>query len=155
MKLVKQNGKGFQYRLSPQEAHSLRLLIAQFPVGALAPVKISKSDTEAAEREKLLGESLAAHRKKLKREARVLVQSARFKTSGHHQLYRISHGKREVMLQVLNDIRVESWRAMGEPENLETCPFDLSQDKFRYLYLMHIAGEFECCFLNLEEPGEK
>ena len=55
------------------------------------------------------------------------------------------------MLQVLNDIRVESWRALGEPENLETCAFELSQDKFKFFYLMYLAGEFECCFLNLEE----
>src|SRR5215469_3024385 len=132
MKLVKQSGKGFQYRLSPQEAHTLQLLLGQFPVGALSPVKISKSDPEANEREKLLNESLAAHRKKLRREAKVLVQPAKFKTSGHHQIYRISHGKREVMLQVLNDIRVESWRALGEPENLETCAFDLPQEKFKF-----------------------
>lgn len=156
MKLVKQTGKGFQYRLSAQEAHSLRQLMRQFPVGSLAPAQISKSDPEALEREKLLNESLEAHRKKLKREAKVLVQPAKFKTAGNHQLYRISHGKREVMLQILNDIRVESWRILGEPENLEARAFDLPQEKFKYFYLMYLAGEFEFYFLNLEElAGEE
>ena len=155
MKLVKQNGKGFEYRLTAQEAHSLRLLVGLFPVAALLPGKISKSDPEALEREKLLNESLAAHRENLRRQAKELVQPARFKASGNHQLYRISHGKREVMLQVLNDIRVDSWRVLGEPENLDTCAFELPQDKFKYYYLMYIAGEFEYYFLNLEGPGGK
>jgi hypothetical protein len=155
MKLVKQTGKGFQYRLTAQEAYSLRLLVGLFPVGALSPVKISKSDPETEEREKLLNESLAAHRANLKRQAKALVQPAKFKTSGNHKLYQISHGKREVMLQILNDIRVESWRVLGEPENLETCTFELPQDKFKYFYLMYIAGEFEYHFLNLEEQGGK
>jgi hypothetical protein len=155
MKLVKQTGKGFQYRLTAQEAHSLRLLVGLFPVGALSHIKISKSDSDAAERERLLNESLAAHRANLRRQAKALVQPARFKTSGNHKLYHVSPGKREVMLQVLNDIRVESWRILGEPENLDTCAFELPQDKFKYFYLMYIAGEFEYYFLNLEEQGGK
>jgi hypothetical protein len=155
MKLAKQTGKGFQYSLSPREAHSLRLLVRQFPIAAWAPVKISKSDPEAVERENLLNESLAAHRKKLKRQAKVLVQPAKFKTSGSYQLYRISREKREVMLQILNDIRVESWRALGEPENLDTFGFELPQDKFKYFYLMRLAGEFEYHFLNLDGENGK
>jgi hypothetical protein len=155
MKLVKQDSKGFQYRLTPQEAHSLCLLVGLFPIAELSNVKISKSDPEAHEREKLLNESLAAHRKNLKRQAKALVQPDKFKASGNHQLYQISHGKRETMLQILNDIRVESWRVLGEPENLDTCAFELPQDKFKYYYLMYIAGEFEFYFLNLEEPGGK
>src|SRR5579872_3650494 len=101
MKLVKQTGQGFQYQLTSQEANLLRMLVGQFPVAVLSSVKISKTDTEALEREKLLNESLVAHREKLKRQSRVLVQPGKFTASGHHRIFRISREKREVMLQIL------------------------------------------------------
>ncbi|HTR42749.1 MAG TPA: hypothetical protein VMH87_14145 [Pseudomonadales bacterium] len=155
MKLVKQDSRGCQYQLSSQEAKSLRLLVDQFPVAEQLPVKISKSDPEALEREKLLNESLADHREKLKQQSAALVEPGKFKTSGKHQVFRISQEKREVMLQILNDIRVESWRALGEPEDLENCAVNLPQDKFKYYYFMYQAGYFQYHFLNVEgQAGE-
>ncbi len=155
MKLVKQTGKGFQYSLSSQEAHALRALVGQFPVAALVPVKISKSDPEGGEREKLLNESLAAHRNELKHKAETLIAPGKFKTSGNYRIFRISREKREMMLQIINDVRVESWRALGEPENLEKPVPDLPKDKFKLYHFMHLAGYFEYHFLNLDGENGK
>ena len=155
MKLVKETNRGFQYQLSPQEARSLRLLITQFPVAPLSAVKISKSDPEAFARERLLNESLAAHREELKRKAGELIAPDKFTESGSSRLFRISAQKRETMLQILNDIRVESWRALGGPENLETCALGLTGEKFKYYHFMHTAGFFEYHFLNLGGLDEK
>jgi|SRR5580698_2960161 hypothetical protein len=155
MKLVKQTGKGCQYQLSPQEAQSLRFLVNQFPIAALSMVKISKTDPGMVEREKLLNESLATHREELKHKAETLVAPGKFKKSGNDHLFRTNHEERETLLQILNDIRVESWRALGEPENLERPTPDLPKDKLKYYHCMHLAGYFEYHFLNLDEqPGE-
>lgn len=151
MKLAKQSDDGFQYQLSREEAHFLRLLLRQFPIAAFSPVMISKGHSRAVEREKLLNESLAAHRNELKQKAKDLAGEDKFKTLEGNQLFYVNREGRETMLQVLNNIRVESWRILGEPENLDLNLSELPQEKIRHYQLMQLAGYFECCFLNLEE----
>ena len=155
MKLTHQDSHGFEYKLSPEEAHFLRLLVRQFPIKAFSPVTISRTDSSAVEREKLINESLAAHRDELKRKAGGLVREEKFKTAGAHQLFHINLEEREILLQILNDIRVESWRILGEPEDLDLKIFDLPREKIRYGQFMHIAGYFEHHLLNLDEPDAK
>ena len=151
MKLVKQTKRGFQYQLSQEEANSLRHLVNQFPFTGLSPAKVSKTDSNAIEREKLLNESMAGHRRELKRQAGDLVSVDKFKASGSRQLFNINPEERETMLQILNDIRVESWKSLGEPENLEINVVELPKDKIRHYHFMHLSGYFEHHFLNLEE----
>ncbi len=153
MKLAKQTKRGFQYELDGEDAESLRFLVKQFPITAFSPANISKTDSasNAEEREKLINESLRAHRTELKRKARKLVMREKFKKSDGKHFYRISLQSRETMLQILNDIRVESWRILGEPEDPEASVFRLTGDKFKYYHFMRLAGYFEYHFLNLDE----
>lgn len=151
MKLAEETKKGFEYHVSAQDAYFLRFLVKQFPPPAFAPARISKTDSDAAERENWLNESLAAHRDHLRRKARNLVNSGKFKMAGKAQLYRISREGREIMLQILNELRVESWRILGEPENLDLNIFDLPREKIKYHQIMTLAGYFEHHFLNLNE----
>lgn len=153
MKLVKQTKKGFQYELDEEDADSLRFLVKQFPLTAFSPVDISKTDSgsSAVEREALINESLRAHRDELKRKARKLVLREKFKKLDGKQFFNVSPGAREAMLQILNDIRVESWRVLGEPEDPDVNIFGLSKEKFKYYHFMRLAGYFEYHFLNLEE----
>jgi hypothetical protein len=153
MKLVKQTQRGFQYELNGEDGESLRFLVKQFPITAFSPARISRSDAglKTLEREKLINESLQAHREELKRKARGLVLRERFKTVNGKQFYRISLPARETMLQILNDIRVESWRILGEPEDPEAVVFRVAGEKFKYYHFMRLAGYFEYHFLNLEE----
>ena len=157
MKLAKQTKRGFQYELDGEDAESLRFLVKQFPITAFSPANISKTDSgsNTEEREKLINESLRAHRTELKRKARTLVTREKFKRSDGKQFYRISLRARETMLQILNDIRVESWRILGEPEDPEASVFRLTGDKFKYYHFMRLAGYFEYHFLNLEEEERR
>ncbi len=154
MKLAKQTKKGFQYRLNREDVEALRFLVRQFPLTAFSPVKISKTDTEAEEREKLLNESLSEHRDGLKRKARNFIRRDKFKISGKNRFYHLSLEAREAMLQILNDMRVESWRALGEPENLEVNVYSLTKERIKYYRLMYLSGYFEHHFLNLEDEKE-
>lgn len=154
MKLVKQSRSTFQYRLSPEEAHSLRLLMSQFPLTTPSLVKISKTGASMLEREKLLNEALAEHRNLLKQKAGDLMSVTRFKTMEDGQFFRVNPEERETMLQILNDIRVESWRALGEPEDPDIDILELPKDMMKYCHFMHLAGYFEHHFLNLETQDE-
>ena len=153
MKLVKQAGDGWQYQLNKAEANCLQNLLSRFPITANAAVKISRTDGDprAAEREKLLNESLAGHRETLKKRARSLAGADKFRARGNGWLLSINSGERESLFQILNDIRVGSWRALGEPEDLETQSPNPTEQEEAFYNIMNLAGYFEHNLLKLEE----
>ena len=144
MKLLKHSSAGWKYALEQKEGMFLRMLVAEFPLIAATAVKINRAggDTRSAERERLLNESLAQHRQDLKRQARKLL-AARLKPGKAGWRLSVNVDEREVLLQLLNDIRVESWHALGEPENLDTLPPLPSEADLRHHNLMQLAGYFE------------
>jgi hypothetical protein len=60
--------------------------------------------------------------------------------------FSLKHPDLEWLLQVLNDIRVGSWLALGEPEQGKLP--SLNQQNFRYLVAMEICGAFESLLLS-------
>jgi hypothetical protein len=144
MKLLKQNGAEWKYELKQTEGLLLISLVNDFPLAAAATVKIARgsADPKTAERERWLNESLAQHRRELKREAEKLL-SARLKAGKNSWRLSLNLEGREVLLQLLNDVRVESWRALGEPEDINTLPPQPSEADLRHHQFMHLAGYFE------------
>ena len=108
MKLVKQSEGTWQYALNQNEFDLLGRLLKQFPYTESVPAKISKTDkdSKSVEREKLLNESMAEHRKELKRQAVNLLTGNKLKKSERRHLLKLTAEDREIMLQILNDIRV-------------------------------------------------
>ena len=123
MRMLKHSGAGWKYGLELKEGMLLRALVKEFPLTAATAAKITRTGAgaESAERERLLNESLAQHRQELKRLAGKLL-ATRLKAGKDDWRLALSGNEREVLLQLLNDIRVESWHALGEPENLDTLP---------------------------------
>jgi hypothetical protein len=144
MKLLKQSANEWKYGLEPKEGMLLRALVREFPHTKAAPVKITRTNTDAkaAERERLLNESLANHRQELKKRAGKLL-SANLKPGKDGWRLSLSLEEREVLLQLINDIRVECWHVLGEPEDLEAIPSHPSEANLRQHHLMHLAGYFE------------
>jgi hypothetical protein len=131
--------------LNQVEADLLKQLLKNFPFTGNAPVKISKTDADpkSAERDRLLNESLAEHRKELKRQANNLISTEKLKTNEKGHLLTLNAEEREILLQILNDIRVGCWHVLGEPESLELHkPKCSAQDLARH-QLMDLAGYFE------------
>ena len=151
MRLLNQSGAGWKYELNQNEGMLLRALVKEFPLAAATAVKISRNgaDPKSAERERLLNESLAEHRLELKRLAGKLL-AARLKPEKDGWRLSVNVNEREVLLQLLNDIRVESWHALGEPESLEALSPHPSEADLRHHHLMHLAGYFEFKMLNAE-----
>lgn len=151
MRLVRQSGGHWQYHLNQNEADILLGLVKKFPFTGMGPVQASKTDSDpkAAEREKLLAESLAEHRKELKKLAQNLLGEDKWKKSGEDRFLTLNSESREVLLQVLNDIRVGCWRALGEPEELDAP----TRKGSGLRYLMELAGHFEMSLLEPEEES--
>jgi hypothetical protein len=157
MKLVKQAEDRWECRLNQAEALCLRSLLDQFPVTTGRPAKISRTDDDpqTVERNRLLDESLAEHRKKLKQKAGDLAGDDRFEVQGQDWRLNLSSEERETLLQILNDIRVGSWQALGEPEDLE-LPMSFTNEKERRLHhFMNLAGYFEQSLLIHELGGDE
>ena len=154
MKLVQSSPERWQFQLNQNEADLLLGLVRKFPFTEMEPVRASKTDRtpKAVEREKLLNESLAEHRKALQRLATNLLGEEKWKTSDAGRLLTLDAEAREILLQILNDIRIGCWHALGEPENLDSPPDQSSLKDFACRHLMDLAGHFEMALL---EPDEE
>lgn len=145
MKPIKRAGDCWEYILNHAEADLLRDLLTRFPQADDFPAQISRTDKDpkAAGRERLLNESLAEHRRELQRQAMKLLADDRLRRRDKSHLLKLSGEDREILLQILNDIRVGCWRALGQPETLDFQPSGLSARELAQHSLMNLAGYFE------------
>ena len=145
MKLVNQKGESRHYALNQNEVDLLKSLLKRFPFTANFPAKISRTDADpkSAERERVLNESLAEHRRELKKQAMNLVSANTFKQNEKGHSLTLNAEEREILLQILNDIRVGCWRASGEPETMGWQNPDCSTPELQRHRLMNLAGYFE------------
>lgn len=156
MKLLKHSRTGWRYGLEQREGILLRMLVEEFPLTVATAARITRTgdDPESVERERLLNEALAKHRQELKRKAGKLLAD-RLKAGNGGWRLSLNVVDREVLLQLLNDIRVESWHALDEPENLEAHPPKASKAALRHHQLMQLAGYFEWKILDSSGLGEE
>lgn len=145
MKPVKKTGDCWEYVLNHAEADLLRDLLTRFPLTNDFPAQMSKTDKDpkAAGRERLLNESLAEHRQELRRQAMKLLADEKLSRREKSHLLKLSGEDREILLQILNDVRMGTWRALGQPETLDFQPSGLSAYELSQHSLMNLAGYFE------------
>jgi hypothetical protein len=145
MKMLKRSQGKRRYALHENEFVLLCHLLNKFPLTGIVSAKISRTDEDpkSVEREKMLKESMAEHRKELKRGAVNLITANKLKMSNKRYVLTLSAEDREIILQILNDIRVGCWHALGKPESLELQELDNSPRKLRCHSLMNLAGYFE------------
>lgn len=152
MKRLRRVRNDWEYELQHQEAVCLRTLIRQFPLLPATAAKISRTELgeKVAEREQLLNESLAMHREELKQQAqKILLGGGLARTQDGWRL-RLNPDDHELLLQLFNDIRVESWRMLGEPESLESLSPAAPKAGLNLHNLIHLAGYFESKLLKHE-----
>jgi hypothetical protein len=155
MRLIEQTKQGLKYELNFSEGDCLQTLMQRFPFTAPVRAKISRTDTspKSMERETLLNESLADHRKELKKQASGLLAPGRFRREEKGYLLTLGLEEREVLMQILNDIRVGCWHALGEPEILEPKTPPSTDSELAHYNLMNLAGYFEASLLSEEHDG--
>jgi hypothetical protein len=142
MKLLKQDEHQQQFELMEGEASVLLSLLNHYPLTKLNPVKMSKGcqGAEALDREILLNESLKAHRNELKLVAGKLAKEC-LGRSKEVWLLTLKPDQKEILLQMLNDIRVGIWKELGEPGDTHQKPD--SPPKQQKWNIMNLAGYFE------------
>jgi hypothetical protein len=151
VKLIRARGECAVFEISKRERRLLSDVLSLYPLIPATHHRLSKrpKTTKANENQRLLEESLAAHRNaNRKRVLAMLNEPDRFQTkaSGYHLT--LSRSEIEWLLQVLNDVRVGSWIALGSPAALYGNKIPLNDKTVSHIRSMEFAGGFEMIFLN-------
>ena len=155
MRLLAQAGGKWRYHLLPGEADILRGLLEKFPFTAPGAAAISRTEVnlEARERETWLQESMAEHRQQLQQLAVPLLAQDRWRQTATGYQLTLDAEAREILLQILNDIRVGCWQVLGEPEDLDLPPAPpASPAEVAGRNLMDLAAYFEMALLEDRAP---
>lgn len=163
MKFLRQDGTAFELEFAPEERQLLLHLLGCYPLVPAAYHRMTKDRKLARrlENQQMLDEALKAQRERNQEEIRALInRPERFKEQAGACRVRFDRGELECLLQVLNDVRIGNWIALGSPgyEAAKTPPKD--RESVRNLMFMELAGAFEMFLLGvingdvLPEPGE-
>ena len=124
-------------------------VLALYPLVPPAHHRLSRAATaEGDENQKLLEESLAAHREETRQLVRTLMANPRsFQPRGEGFRWTPSRAEMEWMLQILNEVRVGSWLALGSPNLAKARDFAATPENLVHRWAMDIAGGFEMIFI--------
>ena len=136
-------GNGFVLQLGKREKHLLTELLKLYP--QIPPAhRYAKGSSPLPESSlKLLDEALAEQRTANQRQVKALLgDPRRFEQAEGAWRLALSAAEVEWLLQVLNDVRVGSWLALGSPEQLHD-PTQLTQANAAHFWSMEMAGFFQ------------
>ena len=150
MKLIATKEGQSIFQLGQREWGLLLALLRRYPAIPPAHQRLSQSmqTTENNADQRLLDEALAEQRQQHKRRVQALLNDPRRMTETKEGFrLALSSTDMEVLLQVLNDIRVGSWIAVGSPEN-DLWNFELNESTAPHAWAMEAAGYFQMNLLD-------
>jgi hypothetical protein len=157
VKLVTRDGDRWTFQLRRQEKALLLDLLQRYPVLDPAFQPLSKT-ADLAQRQadqELLHEALAAQQEENRRMLHDLLGEGQcFSRVERGWRFTLEGRQVETLLQMLNDIRVGSWRNLGCPDAGQTSSPEITEANLRSLYAMELSGFFQTHLLAaLESRG--
>jgi len=153
MKLLRSGGGLFRFELDGSEKELLCGLLRLYPVTPAAHHQLSQGRAlpRCEEAQRMLDESLQSHREENRRQVLALLnQPGRFEKcpAGHQADF--NRGEIEWLLQVINDVRIGSWLALGSPglRQERKMRLNLDQETVGRLLTMEASAFFEMQFLS-------
>jgi len=149
VKVIHAEQDRFVFGISQREKRLLFQILQLYPLVPPAHHRLSKSDDGQSpdENQRLLEEALADQRRERRRQVvAMLNESTRFRAMESGLRFTLTSSEMEWLLQVLNDVRVGSWLALGEPEELEVT--EINRTNAPYVLAMESAGYFESTLLD-------
>ena len=152
MKLIRASKHRLTFHLRQPEKHVLLRILRLYPRIPPAHHRLSKSSPspQAEENQRLLDQALAEQRADNKKQLQVLLTDRR-RLEEVQNGWRVSLTRAEVdwLLQILNDIRVGSWLALGSPGEL---PISLDQKAAPDFWAMEMSGFYQMQLLHALNP---
>jgi hypothetical protein len=154
VKLVTADEKQFSFQMDRREKHLLFQVLRLYPLVPVAHHRLSRS-VERPEDQVLLEAALAAQRREHQKLVLAMLQSkSRFRENQQGYRFSLQPAQMEWLLQVLNDVRVGSWLALGSPDGLAKAFADLDEKTAPHFYAMEVAGFFQMVLLAAVNGGE-
>jgi len=148
MKLVRAGKNGLVFQLGSRAKQLLLETIELYPLVPASHHRLTKEGDAPApdEDQRLLEESLAEQRRENRRQVQAMLDKPdRFRKAKSGFEFTLTRPEIEALLQVLNDVRVGSWLALGEPEQGEEPP--PTEENARSLIAMEVSGMFQSVLL--------
>jgi hypothetical protein len=144
VKLIRSGKTQLTFSIGTREKRLLFQLLKLYPLVPPAHHKLSKTSNGPAhdENQELLEEALAEQRRENRKQVLAMLEEpGRFRETDKGIELSLKPPQVEWLLQVLNDVRVGAWLALGEPDELRLP--EINEANAPYLLAMEGAGYFE------------
>ena len=151
MKLIRTKREKLVFEISLPEKRLLFEVLKLYPLISPTHHRLSKTARTAKhdENQRLLAESLAAQREENRKNVRAMLdEPGRFQAAASGFQLTLSGPEIEWLLQVLNDVRVGSWIALGSPDPEQGKKIVFNEKILPHFRTMELAGAFEMVFLD-------
>jgi hypothetical protein len=148
VKLIRSDRNGLVFQLGQREKQLLFVVLELYPLTPASRHRLSKQGKgpKAKENQQLLEEALAEQRKENRRQVQAMLnEPQRFRETKTGLELALTPAQVEWLLQVLNDVRVGSWLALGEPEHGEEPA--VTEQNAKFLFALEVCGLFESVLL--------
>jgi len=146
--MLRTGKSGLVFQLGQREQQLLLGTLELYPLVPAAHHRLSRSGgvPHPDENQRLLEEALAEHRQENRRQILAMLnEPERLRATKSGFELKLTHPQVEWVLQVLNDVRVGSWLALGEPEPGEEP--EITKQNARYLLALDVCGMFQSFLL--------
>jgi len=144
VKLLRTGKSGLVFQLGHREKHLLIETLQLYPLVPAAHHRLSKEGNgpNAEDNQRLLEAALAEQRQENRNQVLAMLnEPQRFReTNGGWELT-FAPAQIEWLLQVLNDVRVGSWLALGEPE--PGAEPEITAPNAKYHFALQVCGMFQ------------
>ena len=151
MKFIKAEKENLVFHLGKREKRMLFTVLELYPLLPSAYQRLTrKVETEDEKaNQSLLEEAMAAQQQENKKQLMAMMKNPR-RFEENHAGFHLKVGVHQVewLLQVLNDIRVGSWTALGSPGPTQGKPVSLAPGGVRHFWAMEVCGFFESVLLD-------
>jgi hypothetical protein len=151
VKLIRTKRDKLVFEISQSEKRLLFDVLKLYPLISAIHHRLTKSARTAKhdENQQLLEESLAAQREENRKNVRAMLdEPGHFKAAASGFQLTLSGPEIEWLLQVLNDVRVGSWIAVGAPDPESGKKILFNEKLLPHFRMMELAGAFEMVFLD-------
>jgi hypothetical protein len=151
VKRIRAKGDQLVFEIGRGEKALLFEMLRLYPLVSPTHHRLSRKSNIAQpkDHQRLLEESLAAQREENRKNVRTLLdEPGRFQSTPAGFHFKITRTEIEWLLQVLNDVRVGSWIALGSPDTQQEEKIVLNEKTAPRIRSMEVAGAFEMVFLD-------
>ena len=152
MKFLRADGGQFELEMNPGEHGTLLHLLKLYPLVPESYHRLTKDKKlpHREENQRLLDDALRSQREQNKKEIFALLNApARFQKISGGGKVTFTRAELEWLLQIVNDVRVGSWIAMGSPGYATEQKIQRNVRTMPHLMFMELAGAFEMFFLGV------